>query len=109
MLTQLYSEHIEDWRLLKCARAYARDVDQIRNAKLVRLLQRILARVRVRMNDEYRRARSKLKTLSQVRKLHVGVWGSAGLKGDLLRAYLALKNGALPAEFMIDLYNINIC
>jgi hypothetical protein len=105
VLTWLYRERTDDWRLLKCARAYAKHVGEVRNAKLVRLLERVFAWIHARMSHAYRRARSRLKELSQARKFRIGVWGSAGLRGDLLHFYLGLKNGSVPAGLLIDLYS----
>jgi hypothetical protein len=104
VLTLLYEGRVDDWRLLKCARAYAKHVGEVRNAKLVRLLERVFAWIRARMSHAYRRARSRLKELSQARKFRIGVWGSAGLRGDLLHFYLSVKNGSAPAGLLIDLY-----
>ena len=105
VLTQLYRERTDDWRLLKCARAYAKHVGEVRNAKLLRLLGQIFAWIRVRMSDAYRRARGRLRELSQAGKFRLGVWGSAGLRGELLRVYLGLKNGSVPAALLMDLYS----
>jgi hypothetical protein len=104
-LSQLYHERVDDWRLLKCGRVYARHVGEIRNAKLVRLLERVIVWIHARMSYAYRRARSRLKELSQARKFRIGVWGSAGLRGDLLHFYLGLKNGSVPAALLVDLYS----
>jgi hypothetical protein len=104
-LSQLYHENVDDWRLLKCGRVYARHVGEIRNAKLLRLLGQIFAWIRVRMSDAYRRTRERLRELSQAGKFRVGVWGSAGLRGELLRFYLGLKNGSVPAALLMDLYS----
>jgi hypothetical protein len=104
VLTQLYRERVDDWRLLKCARVYAKHASEIRNAKLVRLLERVFAWIRVRMSDAYRRTRERLRELSQAGKFRLGVWGSAGLKGELLRVYLALKNAKVPRQLLIELY-----
>jgi len=105
VLTQLYRERVDDWRLLKCARAYAKHVGEVRNAKLVRLLEQVFAWIHARMSHAYRRARSRLKELSQARKFRIGVWGSAGLRGGLLHFYLSLKNGSAPAGLLVDLYS----
>ena len=104
VLTQLYRERVGDWRLLKCVRAYAKHVIEVRNAKLVRLLGRIFAWVRARMNETYLRARSTLRSLAQVGKFRIGIWGSAGLQGRLLHFYLSTKNGSAPCALMVDLY-----
>ena len=105
VLTQLYREQVADWRLLKCARVYAKHVSEIRNAKLVRLLERVFAWVRARMSDAYRKALSGLRELSRAGKFKVGVWGSAGLRGELLRLYLGLKNARAPRQLLVDLYS----
>jgi len=105
LLTRLYRERVEDWSLLKCARAYAKQVGEVRNAKLVRLLAQVMDWLRARMGEAYRRGRERLRRLSQARKFRIGVWGSAGLRGELLRFYLALKNGSAPAGLLIDLYS----
>jgi hypothetical protein len=104
VLSQLYHERVDDWRLFKCARLHARHVGEIRNAKLLRLLGQIFAWIRVRMSDAYRRTRGRLRELSQAGKFRVGVWGSAGLRRELLRVYLALKNGKVPRQLLIELY-----
>jgi hypothetical protein len=90
-LTKLYRERVDDWRLLKCARAYAKHVGEVRNAKLTRLLERVFAL-------------SGLGELSRAGKSKVGVWGSAGLRGELLRLYLGLKNASVPRQLPIDLH-----
>jgi len=105
VLTQLYHERADDWRLLKCARVYAKHVSEVRNAKLLRLLERVFAWIHARTSYAYRRARSMLKELSNARKFRIGVWGSAGLRGDLLHFYLGLKNGSAPTGLLIDLYS----
>jgi hypothetical protein len=105
VLTQLYRERVDDWRLLKCVHAYAKHVGEVRNAKLVRLLERVMDWLRIRMSYAYRRGRERLRELSQAGKFRLGVWGSAGLRGELLRAYLALKNGSAPAGLLVDLYS----
>jgi hypothetical protein len=105
VLSQLYHERVDDWRLLKCLRAYARQVGEIRNAKVVRLLEQIFRWLRIRMDRAYRRAHERLRELSQVGKFRVGVWGSAGLRGELLHFYLGLKNGSAPAGLLVDLYS----
>lgn len=46
VLTQLYRENFEDWRLLKCAQVFAKRVGRFRNAKLMRLLESISAWLR---------------------------------------------------------------
>jgi len=105
VLTELHRQRTDDWRLLKCARAYAKHVGEVRNAKLLRLLGRVIAWIHARMSHTYRRARSRLKELSNARKFRVGVWGSAGLRGDLLHFYLGLKNASAPAGLLVDLYS----
>jgi hypothetical protein len=105
VLSQLYHERVDDWRLLKCLRAYARQVGEIRNAKAVRLLEQIFRWLRIRMDRAYRRAHERLRELSQVGKFRVGVWGSAGLRGELLRLYLGLKNARAPRQLLVDLYS----
>ncbi len=105
VLTQLHRERIDDWRLLKCARAYAKQIGAVRNAKLVRLLEQVMDWLRIRTSNAYRGARERLRELSQAGKFRVGVWGSAGLRGDLLHFYLGLKNGSAPAGLLIDLYS----
>jgi hypothetical protein len=104
VLTHMHQVRVLDWGLLKCARAYAMRVGEIRNAKLVRLLRQIFAWVRMRMTDTYRRARRRLDEIPRNAKFRIGLWGSAGLKGGPLRFYLRLKNGAAPAAILIDLY-----
>lgn len=104
ILTELYQEQIEDWRLMKCARALAKHVGDVRNAKLVRLLEQVMDWLRIRMSKAYRRARDRLRELSQAGKFRVGVCGSAGLRGDLLHFYLSLKNGLAPGSLLIELY-----
>jgi hypothetical protein len=104
VLTQLYRERVGDWRLLKCVRAYAKYVVEVKNARLMRLLGQIFAWVRVRMNEGYLRARSMLRSLAQAGKYRIGIWGSAGLQGRLLRFYLSAKNGSAPRALMVDLY-----
>jgi hypothetical protein len=105
VLTQLYRERVDDWRLLKCVHAYAKHVGEVRNAKLVRLLEQIFRWLRIRMDRAYRRAHERLRELSQVGKFRVGVWGSAGLRGELLRLYLGLKNASAPRQLLVDLYS----
>jgi hypothetical protein len=97
LLSELHAERIDDWRLLKCARAYAKHVGEVRNAKLVRLLEQAMDWLRIRMSSAYRRARERLRELSQAGKFRLGVWGSAGLRGDLLRFHLSLKNSSAPS------------
>ncbi len=104
VLAKLYRERVDDWRLLKCARAYAKHIGAVRNAKLVRLLERVIVWLRIRMSYAYRRARKRLRQLSQAGKFRVGVWGSAGL-GELLRLYLGLKNARAPRQLLVDLYS----
>ncbi len=104
-LSQLYRERIDDWRLLKCARAYAKHIGAVRNAKLVRLLEQVMDWLRMRMSNAYRYARERMRQLSQAGKFRLGVWGSAGLRGDLLRFYLGLKNGSAPTGLLVDLYS----
>ncbi len=104
VLTKLYRERLDDWRLLKCARAYAKHAGAVRNAKLVRLLEQVMDWLRIHMSNAYRRARERLRQLSQAGKFRLGVWGSAGLRGDLLQFYLGLKNGSAPPGLLVDLY-----
>jgi hypothetical protein len=105
VLTELYEERVDAYLLLKFARGYEKHVVEVRNAKLVRLLEQVFAWIHARMSHAYRRARSRLKELSQARKFRIGVWGSAGLRGDLLHFYLDLKNGSVPAALLMDLYS----
>jgi hypothetical protein len=105
ILTQLYRENIEDWRLLKCARAFAKQVGGIRNANLVRLLTQIFHWLRTHMSEDYRRARQGLKNMSQIGKFRIGIWSSAGLSGELLRFYISLKNGSAPPQILVELYS----
>ena len=105
VLAELYRERIDDWRLLKCARAYARLRGSINNAKLVRLLERIRAWLRIRVSEVRRHAHVMLKSLSQRGKFGIGTWGSAGLRDRLLSFYLDLKNASAPADLLIDLYS----
>ena len=81
LLSELHAERIDDWRLLKCARTYAKHIGAVRNAKLVRLLEQAMDWLRIRMSDAYRKALSGLRELSRAGKFKVGVWGSAGLRG----------------------------
>ncbi len=104
LLSELHTERIDDWRLLKCARAYAKHIGAVRNAKLVRLLEQVMDWLRIHMSNAYRRAHGRLRQVSQAGKFKLGVWGSAGLRGDLLRFYLSLKNGSAPSSLLIELY-----
>jgi hypothetical protein len=104
LLSELHAKRINDWRLLKCARAYMKHIGAVRNAKLVRLLEQVMDWLRIRMSYAYRRARERLRQLSQSGKFRLGVWGSAGLRGDLLHFYLSLKNGSAPTGLLVDLY-----
>ena len=104
LLSELHAERINDWRLLKCARAYAKHIGTVRNAKLVRLLEQVMDWLRMHMSDAYRRARESLRQLSQAGKFRLGIWGSAGLRGELLSFYLGLKNGTAPTDILVELY-----
>jgi hypothetical protein len=79
-------------------------IGAVRNAKLVRLLEQVMDWLRIRMSYAYRRARERLRQLSQAGKFKLGVWGSAGLRGELLSFYLGLKNGSAPTGLLVDLY-----
>ncbi len=105
LLSELHAERVDDWRLLKCARAYAKNIGAVRNAKLVRLLEQVMDWLRIHMSDAYRKALSGLRELSRAGKFKVGVWGSAGLRGELLRLYLGLKNARAPRQLLVDLYS----
>ena len=105
ILTKLYRENIEDWRLLKCARAFAKQVGGIRNANLVRLLTQIFHWLRTHMSEDYMRAHEGLKHLSQIGKFGIGIWGSASLRGKPLLLYLSLKNGSVPRLILVELYS----
>lgn len=104
VLTLLYRERVDDWRHRNCARAYAKHIGEVRNAKLVRILERVLVWMRARMYQEYQEARSRLEALSQESKFRMGVWGSAGLRGRLLHFHLSLKNESAPTGLLADLY-----
>jgi len=104
VLSELYRRRCEDWGLLKCVRAYAKLHGEVRNTKLIRILEQIFAWLRARMSHLYRTALSTVRELCKVGKFGIGVWSSAGLRGRVLQFYLGLKNGAAPREFLVDLY-----
>jgi hypothetical protein len=45
-----------------------------------------------------------LREFSQARKFRLGVWGSAGLRGDILSFYFKMKNARIPHQLLVDLY-----
>jgi hypothetical protein len=104
VLAQLHHQRIDDWSLLKCAKLYAKRQGLIRNIKVVRLLERISDWLRTRLHKAYRLAQERLEKLSQAGKFRLGIWGSAGLSGELLRFYLDLKNARVHRQILVQLY-----
>ena len=104
VLTRLYRERIDEWRLLKCIKIYAKGKGFIMNKKLVSFFERVSSWLYMHIDEAHRRAREKLREMSKVGKFREGTWGSAGLKGDLLSFYFSLKNARVPRQILIELY-----
>ena len=104
VLTLLYRERVDEWRLLKCVKVYAKQRGSIRNIRLVKIVERIGAWLRMHVSEAYRRARARVREFSQAKKYRLGVWGSAGLRGELLGFYFSLKNARVPKQLLVELY-----
>ncbi len=70
----------------------------------MRLFEQISDWLQTRIYEACRRAKERLQELCQTRKFRLGVWGSAGLKGELLCFYLDLKNARVPRQILVQLY-----
>jgi len=82
-----YRERIDDLRLLRRARSRTKHVGEARNAKLVRLLKRIVAMIHACLS---------LYALSQTTRLGIGRCCSVGLRDRLPYLNLSLENVSAP-------------